>query len=405
MTRTPPRLLIYGELRGELRPCGCNLPKRGGLEQLVGILDELANRDQRTVIELGNWTSGMGTQAAIQMDHIAAATRWRAPACWILGDLDLHLGVETIERHAHDVSVPLLCANLVDATGQRRLAGWTELLAADGRPLIVVGLLPAQARPRDATLTVIPPLDAWLALQPKLPAGARIMIAGCLTRTEALQLGSAAPNALVCWSSGTQPPTPLAEPLPAGGMLVAAGGKGRYLTSIPLTAPHWQASELLDVQSLRSVPPVAATISAYRHAVRAAGLLQRITRVPPPEGKTYLGDAACSVCHDVTHRSWLTTRHADALASLMPLEDQHDPDCVRCHVTGLSQQGGYLDPTAPRGLDRVGCEACHGPGSEHAKQPRAGTIHRGGPLICRSCHDGDHDPHFEYDRKWPSIAH
>lgn len=70
----------------------------------------------------------------------------------------------------------------------------------------------------------------------------------------------------------------------------------------------------------------------------------------------YVGDKACKTCHKVEHESWATTKHANAWSVLKP-EEQAKPECASCHSTGKTAADSLLVG--------VGCESCHGPGSEY----------------------------------------
>lgn len=94
----------------------------------------------------------------------------------------------------------------------------------------------------------------------------------------------------------------------------------------------------------------------------------------------YEGRKKCGSCHRVQFESWEQTAHAKALDSLAPKakaeakqktgldpdkDYRQDTDCVGCHSTGFNREGGY-DPKEPsKYLVGVGCETCHGPGSEY----------------------------------------
>ncbi|NIP49257.1 MAG: hypothetical protein GWO30_04435, partial [Gammaproteobacteria bacterium] len=65
-------------------------------------------------------------------------------------------------------------------------------------------------------------------------------------------------------------------------------------------------------------------------------------------------------------------------------------DCAYCHTTGYRSQGHQNNLPGVKGSweeDGIGCEACHGPGSEHAENPRK-SMHFGelDATICESCH-------------------
>ncbi len=101
----------------------------------------------------------------------------------------------------------------------------------------------------------------------------------------------------------------------------------------------------------------------------------------------YEGRKKCGSCHRSQLESWEKTAHATAMDSLAPKaraeakrkakldpnkDYRGDPDCVGCHSTGFNHEGGY-DPREPsKYLTGVGCESCHGAGSEYRLVHRKG---------------------------------
>jgi Cytochrome c554 and c-prime len=84
---------------------------------------------------------------------------------------------------------------------------------------------------------------------------------------------------------------------------------------------------------------------------------------------TYIGAGKCKMCHSgaakgAIYETWEKSSHASALTNL-PGDKQKDPACLGCHTTGYGK-GGY-DPASETAatLAGVGCESCHGPGSEY----------------------------------------
>ena len=65
-------------------------------------------------------------------------------------------------------------------------------------------------------------------------------------------------------------------------------------------------------------------------------------------------------------------------------------DCAFCHTTGYSLEGhqnGLLGIVGTWEEDGIGCEACHGPSSEHAKNPRRMVSRNDlSAKICEKCH-------------------
>ena len=108
------------------------------------------------------------------------------------------------------------------------------------------------------------------------------------------------------------------------------------------------------------------------------------------EGGDFLSQKGCKKCHFKQARSWKKTVHAKAMDTLKPgaaaeaktkagldpqMDYTKDPACIKCHVTGYGQTGGYPElkdawsdeeQTLAKNNGGVGCEACHGAGSKYS---------------------------------------
>jgi hypothetical protein len=82
--------------------------------------------------------------------------------------------------------------------------------------------------------------------------------------------------------------------------------------------------------------------------------------------KTYVGRAKCASCHLKENTSWKKMKHAQAFDDLTA-NYKEDKSCLACHVTGFGEPVGFKSAKDTPQLAAVVCEACHGPGSEHAK--------------------------------------
>lgn len=96
----------------------------------------------------------------------------------------------------------------------------------------------------------------------------------------------------------------------------------------------------------------------------------------------YIGSKNCRKCHIKEWRSWSETKMAKAFEVLKPGERAEakteagldpekdyttDPTCVKCHVTGYGEPGGFVDIETTPDLAGVGCESCHGPGGTYTQ--------------------------------------
>ncbi len=151
----------------------------------------------------------------------------------------------------------------------------------------------------------------------------------------------------------------------------------------------------------------------------------------------------CMTCHqssplftDIFDR-WSKSGHANALKNEISSDDSHFSDrCLKCHTTGYipnANNNGFDDlaselgwnlgtPNSKKfdslkteypklvGLASVGCESCHGPGSEHAlagggprKEEIAISVKAG---TCGQCHDEPwrHNKYAQYENSLHAEA-
>lgn len=118
----------------------------------------------------------------------------------------------------------------------------------------------------------------------------------------------------------------------------------------------------------------------------------------------FAGDAQCKTCHSDIHESWSKSLHAQAMATLNKTKQGFDPECVSCHVTGAGVRNGFVNKSDTPELVNIQCEACHGPGLAHSNSPKAG-YGTTGEETCRSCHNDEKHPDFDYESAWGKIKH
>lgn len=96
----------------------------------------------------------------------------------------------------------------------------------------------------------------------------------------------------------------------------------------------------------------------------------------------FVSSKKCKMCHLKQYSSWEETKMARALEVLKPgqaveakkkqgldpeADYTSDPECLQCHSTGYGKPGGFVSLEETPNLAGVGCESCHGPGSEYLK--------------------------------------
>ncbi len=122
-----------------------------------------------------------------------------------------------------------------------------------------------------------------------------------------------------------------------------------------------------------------------------------------PGGDQFVGSEACGACHAAQYQQWLTTQHAHAFATLQRVQKDATPECVQCHVVGYQRPSGYVNASATTKLQNVGCEACHGFGTQHHMDAKTGG--KVAESVCMSCHKPANDPGWSYAAKLPRVSH
>ena len=181
---------------------------------------------------------------------------------------------------------------------------------------------------------------------------------------------------------------------------------------------HFAAPPGTGVPGDPATPFAAADLEATRlvrdPARGGAPLPGDASPLPPFRGvdratARYVGPTACGACHSAAATTWSTSAHSRAFAALVERQRANDPRCFRCHVTGYGSAGGYASGAAPEGAAAVGCEACHGPGSDHLAAGREAAAQYGelpaSAAACTACHTWENSPDFSWADYWPQIAH
>ncbi len=123
-------------------------------------------------------------------------------------------------------------------------------------------------------------------------------------------------------------------------------------------------------------------------------------------GPSYVGSKKCKACHKEIYKSWKETSHVGAFETLSDSNAVENKDCLPCHTTGYGKDGGFVDTSSTPKLVDVGCESCHGPGSDYKKTSIMKDIEKAkaaGLVIpteetCTECHTKERSPNFDFKK-------
>ena len=153
------------------------------------------------------------------------------------------------------------------------------------------------------------------------------------------------------------------------------------------------------------------------------------------EGHTYVGVAKCKMCHKSEAQGeqfpiWEKSAHAKAYATLAGddgkaiakekgIEDPQKADaCLKCHVTGYGAAADMFGDKYDM-ANGVGCESCHGAGSDYDKMSVMKAVMAGttkpesvGLVLptektCTACHNSESPTFksFDFEKMAAQIAH
>ncbi len=398
---TAPVVMWVAQATARFEPCGCVAGMHGGLMRRASLTARLP-RERVLSLELGGWSGGSRSHEHLRSRFYLRGLAAAGIAAVALGTTDIALGPEKLGgllAEAQLLGLPIASANLDGLPGCVPAVA----LTAGGRRFLVTSVVPASTT---AGLTSRDPIEAVATQAAESVRQQRdLVVMADLEPDACLALARAVPQIALIIGGRSDHPSP--EPIGIGTTRVLwAGNHGKVLGSWAWSQ-RAAAFELLHDQ-LPEDPAQRALVDGYQQALAKASFDS-----DPGHGlralgsAVFTGSASCFECHAAAAQTHKASLHHHAFAALERKGYQHDPDCLRCHVTGLGE-GGYQRGVAA--FAEVGCESCHGPGSAHVAAARAGrpadaALPQLSAASCVICHDAENSPHFDYSTYWPRIRH
>ena len=191
-----------------------------------------------------------------------------------------------------------------------------------------------------------------------------------------------------------------------GAVVVSGYPRGERLGVVKLTVDdrgepigvdhRWQ---LLGVDEEES-PAVRAILDSYNEKV--ATLLKE--SYEPAKESTFTGIARCAECHQTYVDDWKKSGHSRAWSVLEGVGKTGDPECIKCHVVGFGEEGGFHSFDTTPELANVQCEVCHGQGAGHVTDFYK-PMREVGEATCLRCHTEQNSPDFDYPVYRGKINH
>jgi hypothetical protein len=377
-------VFFTGSTLGKLKPCGCSGGQLGGLERRPAVFAGVP-AEKRLLIDTGSLVEMDRDQDLIKFSIIIEA----------LGLLDynvVNLSEKDLEIAENLGLVGSPIVQFISAYGPRREIG----ARFDRRYLLDGEYVTISVLAFDADKSPIEQIQEGFGPRTPGQKGVNILLTN---RCEESVIASVARlgvvDCVVCPFEADEPGiigSPNREPL-----VFSVGRYGRYICRLQIEKAGVGDRLKLKFYSIPVEEDIAedATLvelyKGYQQIVRDRNLLAEHPRYPLSNGLTYAGSQSCKACHEPQYAKWRRTPHAHAYATLEEVGSQFDPECVVCHVVGMDYQSGFVSAEETPQLKDVGCEICHGPGSEHVKTLAATTDPKS---TCIDCHTPEHSGEY-----------
>ncbi len=375
-------------------PCGCTAGMYGGLVRRAGLLSRIPNERQLS-LELGGWTAGKAEHLHIRGNFYVRALANAGIDVIGVGTSEVALGATILKSLLLTEVPPLVSANVRFDDNKTDVKTFAEITAG-GEVFIVTSVVPRTAH--GDGLQIVDPVDAITKVA-AVAQGRKVVVMADMSEEELQTLAGALPS--VSLIVGGAVTSPSQTPLSVGAVRVV------HVANHGKTIGYWRwGSDACHFDLIHDMlpdsPDIRGIVSNYQKHLGTIDLdSDKSTRTGG-----FVGDAACITCHAQAAQVHGASKHAHAFASLEKRGYQHDPDCLRCHVTGLGYSDGFQRRVSPPNHAQVSCESCHGPGAAHvAAGGQQQPMRPVGVATCMQCHDEENSPKFNYQTYWQQIKH
>jgi len=426
-----PLLIFSGDLRGEVKPCGCaEEGDMGGLlRRLTYIKQKHSLHENLLYFDLGNNFPEPSQQGNLKIPLIHSALAKMNPEAVLIGPNEWQNGL-----HWLDSKIPYLLSN------QNTKLNFINLIIThrENRRIIVLGYLsPSLVYQNKNTPSVIYSvnqelLSDWKEKIQKNNAQFRIL----LFRGNAEELDlfdkSGMFDLIVSGSNNDDElnqvlkmpiGTKYYPMIPTKGQGILSGKldkNGKIIPDNNETVPEGLSVSWLR-KSLKDDPELLESFRSYDAAVKELFFRNLELKKEHLKDSPFIGNQVCASCHPGSTAVWKKSRHARAFATLENLGKHFDPECLVCHVTGLNPwvasesssdavlkfegKRGFLSLNLTPHLTNVQCENCHGPAGDHLANSKIKPAELNPSSVCVECHHGSHSPLFEFGKYWQRIKH
>lgn len=423
-------LLVSGDSRGYLEPCGCRRDQAGGLPGRATVIQQ-RNDAPKVVVDVGNLTPGTRPYELLKLRYLLDGMAKIGYDAVNLGSREAELDLETLKGALKEGGLPFVSANVVEKESRRLLAEPYRIVSRGGLKIGITGITHAEAQDVGPGVEVRPPHEALAEVIPELRKRCDYVVVLAWTDEDGLREIAGKFHEVDCILGGDVPQSSSSVQQINRASVFSVVDKGKVLGEIDLK----REGRTYRVESAQGhkiigdkIPPdpgMVALISRYKEELRSRryemASAEGMERIPGQESTAdeFVGDARCRNCHPQAHAVTLASKHHRAYETLVEKKSEYDPECLSCHTVGYGLHSGFVDFAKTPHLAGVQCESCHGRGKEHAAQmtaatarpalfpaaARRSTLKPVTPASCIRCHDAENSESFRYASFWPRIAH
>ncbi len=417
-------VIFTGEENGYLEPCGCSEVQLGGLPRRHSLINLLRKDDNNGIIlSLGDIPGKVGRQDEIKMETTLKAFEQMGYTAHNIGEKDISMGIDLLGYLSQISSVNFVSSNIVNLNPQiLKIEPYIIKEIKTKETTLKVGILgivsPGLIDDVYQEIEVVDPIVSLKPLLNKLSDKTDLLILLSHAEIEdSIKIAEIYPefDLIISGHGIDEPVLHLAKV--KNTYVIPVGEKGKYLGTITIPPEFSRRNgdrssnsflppaEIISLDKrFEDSPEMKILLKTYQQRLMDEELLAQVFKTDLPSNLTFIGNDDCAVCHNKIFRHWEGTSHATAYETLVKAEHEYDPECIECHVTGLNYFTGFETIESTPGLRGVGCESCHGPGSNH-KETQSKDYGKADVEICEICHEDEHSPNFEFKEYWQKIIH
>ena len=407
-------IVISGDTRGWLMPCGCTSNQSGGLLRRATYFEQIRDKSDVVVLDCGGAADGTAPYQQARFKAILMGEKLMKLAVHNIGVSEAAFGAEILKQLSAETGIEFISANI--RQNDTSFTATHKLVLQSGHRLLITGVcsqkLIAEAENIPAGIGVSDPADAILSVIEEVrQPDAIVLVLAWLPEDEMRQLAESLPEIHILVGGPTGQSVP--PQIVGRTLIMSATNKGKFIAHIPMPQNHEplvtaeivelspsfadNADQKLNLESFRSM------LAARDFTAAESGFIPTSIAIGAAE-QLIAGTDSCRECHTNSCSVWDKSGHSHAWARLESEKGQVDPYCQQCHTTGYGLPSGFISLKESGARTNVGCESCHGPSTQHVRENRTST-----PFdakgSCTHCHDHENSPHFSFTEYWEKILH